>query len=52
VTNSVLIDLLMGWFIVNVLKIKKMSFRKNHPLVKIVNSTLIDLPAPANLSVN
>lgn len=29
-----------------------MSFRKNHPLVKIVNSTLIDLPSPANLSVN
>lgn len=29
-----------------------MSFRKSHPLVKIVNSTLIDLPAPANLSVN
>ncbi len=29
-----------------------MSFRKTHPLVKIVNSTLIDLPAPANLRVN
>lgn len=29
-----------------------MSFRKNHPLVKIVNSTLVDLPSPANLSVN
>lgn len=29
-----------------------MSFRKNHPLIKIVNSTLIDLPSPANLSVN
>lgn len=29
-----------------------MSFRKSHPLVKIVNSTLVDLPSPANLSVN
>jgi ubiquinol-cytochrome c reductase cytochrome b subunit len=29
-----------------------MSFRKFHPLVKILNSTLVDLPAPANLSVN
>lgn len=29
-----------------------MSFRKSHPLVKIVNSTLVDLPTPANLSVN
>lgn len=29
-----------------------MSFRKNHPLLKIVNSTLVDLPSPANLSVN
>lgn len=29
-----------------------MSFRKNHPLVKIINSTLVDLPSPANLSVN
>lgn len=29
-----------------------MSFRKTHPLVKIVNSTLVDLPSPANLSVN
>ena len=29
-----------------------MSFRKNHPLFKIVNSTLVDLPSPANLSVN
>lgn len=28
-----------------------MSFRKNHPLVKIVNSTLVDLPAPANITV-
>ena len=30
----------------------KMSFRKNHPLVKIINGSLIDLPAPANLSLN
>jgi len=29
-----------------------MSFRKTHPLIKIVNGTLIDLPAPANLSIN
>lgn len=29
-----------------------MSFRKSHPLIKIVNSTLVDLPSPANLSVN
>lgn len=29
-----------------------MSFRKYHPLVKILNSTLIDLPTPANISVN
>lgn len=29
-----------------------MNFRKNHPLLKIVNSTLVDLPTPANLSVN
>ncbi len=29
-----------------------MTFRKSHPLVKIVNGVLIDLPAPANLSVN
>lgn len=29
-----------------------MSFRKTHPLIKIVNSTLVDLPSPANLSVN
>ncbi len=29
-----------------------MSFRKYHPLAKVVNSTLVDLPAPANLSVN
>lgn len=29
-----------------------MRFRKNHPLIKIVNGTLIDLPTPANISVN
>nr|QST18659.1 cytochrome b [Brachionus angularis] len=29
-----------------------MSLRKSHPLIKIVNSTLVDLPSPANLSVN
>ena len=29
-----------------------MSFRKSHPLVKIINSVLVDLPAPANLRVN
>jgi len=28
-----------------------MSFRKYHPLIKIVNSVLVDLPAPANISV-
>ena len=29
-----------------------MSVRKYHPLFKIINSTLVDLPSPANLSVN
>lgn len=29
-----------------------MSFRKSHPLIKIINGSLIDLPAPANLSLN
>lgn len=29
-----------------------MNFRKSHPLVKIINSTIIDLPSPVNLSVN
>ena len=29
-----------------------MSFRKSHPLVKIINSVLVDLPTPANLRVN
>ncbi len=29
-----------------------MTFRKQHPLIKIINGTLIDLPTPANLSVN
>lgn len=29
-----------------------LSFRKSHPLIKIINGRLIDLPSPANLSVN
>jgi len=29
-----------------------MSFRKSHPVIKILNSVLVDLPAPANLSIN
>lgn len=29
-----------------------MSFRKNHPLLKIVNNTIIDLPSPSNISLN
>ena len=29
-----------------------LTFRKSHPLIKIINSTIIDLPTPANLSVN
>jgi len=29
-----------------------MSFRKSHPILRILNSTLVDLPSPANLSVN
>lgn len=29
-----------------------MRFRKQHPLIKIINGTLIDLPTPANLTVN
>lgn len=29
-----------------------MSFRKAHPLIKIINGSLIDLPAPSNLSIN
>jgi len=29
-----------------------MNFRKSHPLLKIVNGVLVDLPAPANLSIN
>lgn len=29
-----------------------MSFRKSHPLIKIVNGTIIDLPTPANISIN
>jgi ubiquinol-cytochrome c reductase cytochrome b subunit len=30
----------------------KVSLLKAHPLIRILNSTLVDLPAPANLSVN
>ena len=29
-----------------------MTFRKSHPLLKIVNGVIVDLPSPANLSVN
>lgn len=29
-----------------------MNIRKSHPLLKIINGVLVDLPAPANLSVN
>jgi len=29
-----------------------MTFRKQHPLIKIINGSLIDLPTPANISVN
>ena len=29
-----------------------MNFRKTHPLIKIINSTLVDLPSPVNISVN
>jgi ubiquinol-cytochrome c reductase cytochrome b subunit len=29
-----------------------MTIRKSHPLIKIVNGTIIDLPSPANLSLN
>jgi len=29
-----------------------MSFRKHHPLIKILNSAVVDLPTPANLRVN
>ena len=29
-----------------------MISRKSHPIIKILNSTLVDLPAPANLSLN
>lgn len=29
-----------------------MNFRKSHPLFKIINGSLIDLPSPINLSVN
>ena len=29
-----------------------MRFRKQHPLIKIINGTIIDLPTPSNISVN
>ena len=29
-----------------------MNFRKFHPIIKIVNGSLVDLPTPANISVN
>ena len=29
-----------------------MNFRKTHSLIKIINGTIIDLPSPANLSIN
>jgi len=29
-----------------------MTFRKTHPLIKIVNNALVDLPAPSNIRVN
>ena len=29
-----------------------MNFRKHHPLVKIINGTVVDLPTPANLRIN
>lgn len=29
-----------------------MSFRKTHPLLKILNSTFVDLPTPSNLSIH
>lgn len=29
-----------------------MFIRKSHPLIKILNNTLVDLPAPANISIN
>ena len=29
-----------------------MNFRKSHPIIKIINGSLVDLPAPANISVN
>jgi hypothetical protein len=27
------------------------ALRKNHPVIKAVNGSLIDLPAPGNLSI-
>nr|YP_010925308.1 cytochrome b [Sigara lateralis]WKD80511.1 cytochrome b [Sigara lateralis] len=29
----------------------KMPMRKNHPLIKIINSSLIDLPSPSNITL-
>lgn len=29
-----------------------MNFRKHHPLVKIINGAVVDLPTPANLRIN
>ena len=29
-----------------------MRFRKQHPLIKIINGTIVDLPTPANISIN
>lgn len=45
------LTLLKVWML-HVSKILFISFRKSHPLVKIINSVLVDLPTPANLSVN
>ena len=32
--------------------LSSLSFRKSHPIIRILNSTLVDLPSPANLSIN
>lgn len=45
------LTLLKVWML-HASKILFISFRKSHPLVKIINSVLVDLPTPANLSVN
>ena len=42
------IDKLTSLFLIFLL----LSFRKSHPLVKILNSMIVDLPTPANLSIN